>query len=158
MIPPTPAAPVTFPVANALVMVPLLTRRQTTGSAVHAHAHRAAGARLAGGAKLGQVRDGRARDCAKILSGEPADQAERAAADVPGRRRARDHCLIAGDKPTHSAAAACLHISQRNGGLNRAGIAADEAAGLQVGNIQVAHIAARKRVGNLGLTWYQSSP
>ena len=112
MIPPTPAAPVTFPVANALVMLPLLSPASPPAVPFDPHAHRAAGTRLAGAAELGQVRDGSARDRAKVLSGEPADQAERAAADIARRRRACDRCLIAGDKPTHSAAVARLHISR----------------------------------------------
>ena len=66
--------------------------------------------------------------------------------------------LVAGDKPAHGAAVARLHISERDGGLDGPGIAADEAAGLQVRNVQAPHIAARKRVGNHALTWHHVPP
>ena len=152
MTPRVPAAPVTFPVANALVMVPLLRPAKSPGSAIDPHADRAARARLAGGAELGQVSSRGARDRARVLSRKAAHQAERATADIARRRRACDRILVAGDKTAGGAAVARLHISERDGGLDGTGIAADETAGLQVRNVGPSHIAARKRVGNHALT------
>ena len=125
--------------------------RKSASDAIHPHAHGAARARLAGRAELGQVWDGCARDRAKVLACEPADQAEGAAADITRRQRACDCPLVAGDEPTHRAAVACLHTAERDRRLDGAGIAADEAAGLQVRDVRASDIAARERIRNQAL-------
>ena len=153
MTPRVPAAPVTFPVANAISDGAAVEACESPGSAIDPHADRAARARLAGGAELGQVSS---RGLVIVPEFFPARPPTKLSAPPLTSPVAEEPVIVSwllATRPPAVLPVARPHISERDGGLDGTGIAADEQpAACRFATFGPSHIAARKRVGNHALT------
>ena len=135
MIPPAPAAPVTLPVANALVMLPVLNA--TSPPAVPFEPTLTA-----------PLADEPAIVPGLVPTSPPAKLSVPPLTIAPVADQVRDRSQIGGNQPARNAAVAGLHVAEGARRLNRAEIAADEPAGLQVRDERTTDIAARPRARN----------